>query len=104
MWRPSGRSMNSSSSEDMADSVRGKGKALGAQVECQSPSSVGGLAPSLQGLLLDVRRSMPWGAVRASGVVLQARPALGRIASEPVSDHLSRVCQRGAVSRVLPVY
>ncbi|HUS69937.1 MAG TPA: hypothetical protein VM075_04080 [Anaerolineae bacterium] len=79
-----------SSSEDIADGLRGKAEAVAAQVEGQSMSSVVSLLPRPQHLLLDLRRSLSWGVVMAMGAVVEPGEALGLEASEPLADHLSR--------------
>lgn len=78
----------SSSSQHMANGVRGKPESEGAQVESQSMSSVAGLVPSLQDLLVDVARGLRWGVIRTATATFQARESLRFAASEPLPDHL----------------
>jgi len=79
-----------SPSKDVADSVRRKAEAVVAEVEGQSQSSILGLLPGVQYLLLDVRRGPSRGMVRATGAVIEPGKARCLEAREPFADHLSR--------------
>jgi hypothetical protein len=83
------RTLEASSSQDVADGVRREGKALRNQQQGQPVRAITGLPSQLLHLGLDLRRRAVPAGVRAAGAIVQASFPFGLVATHPATYDLT---------------